>query len=216
MRVRFDSFILDTERKVLARGGAPVHLTPRAFRLLALLVAERPRAVGKRELIDTIWTGSIVEESSLKSLVLEIRTAIEERGGSPDVIRTVYGHGYAFESEAVEDGSSMAPEARVRVEVQGRVVLLPEGIHQIGRLPTCAVFIDASSVSRIHARLHVGRDTLLIEDAGSKNGTFVSGNRITAGVPLPALSRVRCGDVEITIEKVGENASETETIDPAP
>jgi DNA-binding winged helix-turn-helix (wHTH) protein len=215
MRVRFDSFILDTERKVLTRGGAPVHLTPRAFRLLALLVAERPRAVSKRELIDTLWAGSIVEESSLKSLVLEIRTAIEERGGSPDVIRTVYGHGYAFEGMAVDDESPGSAEARVRVAVQTRVVLLPEGIHQIGRLPNCAVFIDATSVSRIHARLHVGRDTLLIEDAGSKNGTFVSGERINTGVPLPAHSRVRCGDVDITIEKVGESASDTETIDPA-
>ncbi|HEX3582812.1 MAG TPA: winged helix-turn-helix domain-containing protein [Thermoanaerobaculia bacterium] len=212
MRVRFDHFVLDTDRKVVTRGGAIVHLTPRAFRLLALLVAERPRAVGKRELLDTIWSGSIVEESSLKSLVLEIRTALEERGGSPDAIRTVYGHGYAFDGETAEEATDAPPEARVRVEVQARVVLLPEGIHQIGRLSTCAVFVDASSVSRVHARLHVGRDTAFLEDAGSKNGTFVSGEKITGGVPLPARSRVRCGDVELTIERIGA-AQETETID---
>ena len=214
MRVRFDQFVLDTERKALTRGGTAVHLTPRAFRLLELLVAQRPRAVGKRELIDTIWSGSIVEESSLKSLVLEIRTAIQERGGSADVIRTVYGHGYAFDAETAEETAGVSPEARVRVEVQARVVLLPEGIHQIGRLPSCAVFIDAASVSRLHARLHVGRDTAFIEDAGSKNGTFVSGEKIAGGVPLRACSRVRCGDVDLTIEKLGEAASETETIDP--
>jgi DNA-binding winged helix-turn-helix (wHTH) protein len=212
MRVRFDRFILDTERKVLTRGGAAVHLTPRAFRLLTLLVSERPRAVGKRELLDTILSGSIVEESSLKSLVLEIRTAIEERGGSSDVIRTVYGHGYAFEGDAVDEASGASAEACVRVEVQTRVVLLPEGIHQIGRLPSCAVFIDAASVSRIHARLHVGRDTVLIEDAGSKNGTFVSGERITTGVPLQARSRVRCGDIDLTIEKISAVAPETATL----
>ena len=173
MRVRFDQFVLDSDRKVLTRGGAPVHLTPRAFRLLALLVAERPRAVGKRELLDTIWSGNIVEESSLKSLVLEIRTALEQRGGSPDVIRTVYGHGYAFDADTVEEPAGGSPEARIRVEVQTRTILLPEGTHEIGRLPSCAVFIDAPSVSRVHARLHVSRDTLLIEDAGSKNGTFI-------------------------------------------
>jgi len=215
MRVRFDSFVLDTDRKVLMRGGAAVHLTPRAFRLLAILVAERPRAVSKRELLDTVWSGNVVEESSLKSLVLEIRTAIEERGGSPDVIRTVYGHGYAFDAETVEEPAAPRSEAPVRVVVQGRAILLPVGTHEIGRLPSCAIFIDMPSVSRIHARLYVGRDTLLIEDAGSKNGTLISGKRIAAGVPLKGSTRVRCGDVEITIEKVTETASETETIDPA-
>lgn len=214
MRVQFDGFILDSERKVLSRGGAPVRLSPRAFRLLSFLVAERPRAVSKRELIDSIWAGSVVEESNLKSLVLEIRTAIEERGGKPSVIRTVYGHGYAFEGEEVEETAAAAKEARVRVAVQERIILLPEGIHDIGRLPNCPIFIDATSVSRVHARLHVGRDTLLVEDNGSKNGTFVSGIRIITPVPLPARARVRCGDVDLLVDRIGATSIETATIDP--
>lgn len=213
MRVRFDGFILDTERKVLSRGGRAVHLTPRALRLLSFLVAERPRAVSKRELLDAIWAGNIVEESNLKALVLEIRAAIEDRGGKPDVIRTVYGHGYAFEGEALEEAASGAGEPRVRIEVLGRTLMLPEGIHEIGRLPSCAIFIDAASVSRIHARLHVGRDTLLIEDNGSKNGTFVSGERITTPMPLPPSARVRCGDVELLVVRIGATDAETATID---
>ncbi|MEO8379790.1 MAG: winged helix-turn-helix domain-containing protein, partial [Acidobacteriota bacterium] len=214
MRIGFDNFILDTERKVLERGGTAIHLTPRAFRLLSFLIAERPRAVSKRELMDNVWGESIVEESSLKSLVLEIRTAIERRGGRPEVIRTVFAHGYAFEGEAVE----APPQARgapcIRVEVLGRVLLLPEGVHQIGRLPECAVFIDAASVSRIHARLHVGRNTLMIEDAGSKNGTFAAGQRITGSMPLQAHSRIRCGDVDVTIERFGSTPADTATVEP--
>ena len=164
MRVRFDGFILDTDRKELSRGGVPVRLAPRAFSLLSYLVAQRPRAVSKRDLVDHIWSGNVVEEANLKALVLDIRKALEERGGRPEVIRTVYGHGYAFACPAVEE-EAIGSTPRVRVEVQQRVILLPEGIHEIGRDPGCAVFIDASSVSRFMpgctsaARLFCSRTT---------------------------------------------------------
>ncbi|HEX8618029.1 MAG TPA: winged helix-turn-helix domain-containing protein [Thermoanaerobaculia bacterium] len=212
MRVRFDGFILDTDRKDLSRGGAAVRLTPRAFRLLSFLVAERPRAISKRDLLDHIWSGQIVEEANLKTLVLEIRTALEERGGTAKAIRTVYGFGYAFGSEAVDDTAVSAQERLVRVTVQERIISLPEGIHEIGRNANCAVFIDAASVSRVHARLHVGRETLVIEDNKSKNGTFVAGRRIAVPLQLARESQVRCGDVELTVERMSGEPADTATI----
>jgi len=213
MRVRFDGFVLDTDRKELSRGGVPVRLAPRAFSLLSYLAAQRPRAVSKRDLLDHIWSGNAVEEANLKALVLDIRKALEERGGRPEVIRTVYGHGYAFEGTAVEEEAAGATAPRVRVEVQQRVILLAEGIHEIGRDAGCAVFIDASSVSRVHARLHVGQETLLLEDNGSKNGTFVSGTRIVRAIALPSAARVRCGDAELFIVRVGGDISATATLE---
>ncbi len=214
MRVRFDGFILDTDRQELARGGSPVRLSPRAFRMLAFLVENRPRAVSKRDLLDHIWSGSIVEEANLKTLVLEIRQAVAERGGTADPIRTVYGYGYAFAGEAVAE-TVVASEPLVRVEVQQRVILLPEGVHEIGRNPGCAVFLDATSVSRVHARLHVGRATLLLEDNGSKNGTFIGGVRLATPVPLPKRVHIRCGDVDLLIDRIGGASVETATVDPA-
>ncbi|HYH08515.1 MAG TPA: winged helix-turn-helix domain-containing protein [Thermoanaerobaculia bacterium] len=213
MRVRFDGFVLDTDRKELSRGGAPVRLAPRAFSLLSYLVAQRPRAVSKRDLVDHIWSGNAVEEANLKALVLDIRKALEERGGRAEVIRTVYGHGYAFAGTAVEEEAAGGTAPRVRVEVQQRVILLPDGIHEIGRDPGCAVFIDASSVSRVHARLHVKQETLLLEDNGSKNGTFVSGTRIVHTVALPPAASVRCGDADLRIARVGGEISATATLE---
>jgi DNA-binding winged helix-turn-helix (wHTH) protein len=211
VRVRFDNFVLDTERKELTRGGTAVRLAPRAFRLLAHLIAERPRAVSKRDLLDHVWAGNIVEEANLKTLVLEIRSALEERGGSAEAIRTVYGYGYAFAGEAVED-VPLTSEPLVRVELPERSIVLAAGIHEIGRRPGCAIFIDAASVSRLHARLHVGRDTLLLEDMASKNGTFVAGERIALATPLPARTTVKIGDVSVTIERIGAHLAETETL----
>jgi DNA-binding winged helix-turn-helix (wHTH) protein len=215
MRIRFDNFVLDTERKELIRGRTPVRLSPRAFRLLAHLAAERPRAISKRDLLDHIWAGNVVEEANLKTLVLEIRKALKDRGadaGIAEAIRTVYGYGYAFAGEAVEE-TAPASELRVRVEVQQRVILLPAGIHEIGRSSSCTVFIDAASVSRVHARLHAGAETLLLDDNGSKNGTFVAGRRITAATTLPPAARVRCGDVELLISRIGGDVAETATVD---
>jgi DNA-binding winged helix-turn-helix (wHTH) protein len=212
MRIRFDNFVLDTERKELIRGREPVRLSPRAFRLLSYLAAARPRAVSKRDLLDHIWAGNVVEEANLKTLVLEIRKALNDRGAVADAIRTVYGYGYAFAGEAVEE-SAPASEQRVRVEVQQRVILLPVGIHEIGRSSSCAVFIDAASVSRVHALLHVGPETLLLEDNSSKNGTFVSGKRLAAPTALPFAARVRCGDVELLITRIAGELADTATVD---
>ncbi|MBV9494840.1 MAG: winged helix-turn-helix domain-containing protein [Acidobacteria bacterium] len=212
MRVRFDGFILDTSQMDLRRGGAPVRLAPRAFRLLAFLLAQRPRAVSKRDLVDHIWSGNVVEEANLKTLVAEIRSALEERGGRPEVIRTVYGFGYAFGGEAVEESGPAVQEPLIRVDVQDRVILLTEGRHDIGRLSGCSVFIDAASVSRVHARMHVTRETLLLEDNHSKNGTFLGGARITGATPLPSGSRFRCGDVELVVERIRGAFTETATL----
>src|SRR5262249_10252530 len=96
-----------------------------------------------------------------------------------------------------------------------RVILLAEGIHEIGRRPGCAVFIDAASVSRVHARLRVGRDTLMLEDNGSKNGTFISGERITAAIPLGRSTRVVCGDISIVVVRIGDGIADTATVDPS-
>lgn len=207
-RVHFESFCLDSDRRVLERGGDPVHLTPRAFRVLEFLVAQRPKAVSKRDLLDHVWSGLIVEEANLKTLVREIRTALEERGGRADLIRTVFAFGYAFTGE-VDESAGEAPLLVVRWE--GTSVTLPAGGHLIGRRPDCAVLIDAPSVSRVHARLDVGPAFLRVEDLRSKNGTFVEGVRITGTSDLLPRCTLRVGEVELRVARLDSGDAETET-----
>jgi DNA-binding winged helix-turn-helix (wHTH) protein len=47
MRVLCGDWTLDTQTRQLVRSGAAVHVSPKAFDLLALLVRERPRAISK-------------------------------------------------------------------------------------------------------------------------------------------------------------------------
>ncbi|HWW61567.1 MAG TPA: FHA domain-containing protein [Thermoanaerobaculia bacterium] len=213
VRFLFDRFCLDSEQKLLTRGDEPVRLTPRAFRLLEYLLRQQPKAVSKRELLDHVWAGAIVEEANLKTLVLEIRSALEERGGRADVIRTAYGFGYAFHGSVHTEDTSV-PIPLVELRWPDGSVRLPAGLHLIGRGATCAVRIDASSVSREHARLAVSRDDLVLTDLGSKNGTFVRATRITAPTHLFDDSRITIGQVVVDVSRIGTDRS-TETVDGA-
>lgn len=212
-RFCFDRFCLDSEQKLLDRGDEPVHLTPRAFRLLELLVSEAPRAISKRELLDRVWGGAIVEEANLKTLVLEIRGALEERGGRPESIRTVFGFGYAF-AGAVRIEDEQAPVALIQLRWAGGTIRLPAGAHLIGRASGCTVIIDEPSVSREHARLSVSRDAIQLTDLGSKNGTFVGSARITEPVDLLDTCKVTIGTVAVEISRLGTEHS-TETVNSA-
>ncbi len=60
----------------------------------------------------------------------------------------------------------------------GKTWLLPEGTTRIGRHPQSDIFLDDITVSRHHCRIHVQGDTVLLEDAGSTNGTYVNESRV--------------------------------------
>jgi hypothetical protein len=56
---RFGDYVLDIERRELRRGAEPVALEPQVFDLLVYLVRNRGRVVGKDDLIEGVWGGSI-------------------------------------------------------------------------------------------------------------------------------------------------------------
>ena len=76
--MRFGPFSIDPQRRQLLRERVPVHLTPKAFDLVCLLVAEAPRVVGKHELHDRLWLGTFVSDSSLTGLIKELRRALQD------------------------------------------------------------------------------------------------------------------------------------------
>ena len=62
--------------------------------------------------------------------------------------------------------------------LQGAHWHLGEGEHEAGRHAEATVFLDDITVSRHHAAFHVGEGSLLLEDLGSTNGTYVNGERV--------------------------------------
>jgi pSer/pThr/pTyr-binding forkhead associated (FHA) protein len=70
----------------------------------------------------------------------------------------------------------------------------------IGRDSGCAIRIDADSISRHHARISVAGPDVSIEDLGSKNGTWVAGERISGCVQLTDGTSFRLGSETVRLE----------------
>ena len=220
MKSRFLGYVLDTDARSLARDATAVHLTPKAFDVLALLMSERPRAIPKAELLDRVWPGTFVTDASLARTIHEIRAAIGD-GPEGSAIRTVHGHGYAFVATVQEE--PVAPNGAVDSQaghqalawlVSGpRSVPLIEGTHVAGRDPSAGIPVESAQASWHHARLIVSADSLTIEDLHSKNGTRVNGIRLTSPAPLCDGDEVVLGTVRFVC-LVGERPVKTATGEP--
>ncbi len=66
----------------------------------------------------------------------------------------------------------------------GKRILVDQPELTIGRDETCDVVIPERQVSRRHARIRLEGDGYLLEDLGSKNGTFVNGHELIGSHPL--------------------------------
>jgi DNA-binding winged helix-turn-helix (wHTH) protein len=66
----------------------------------------------------------------------------------------------------------------------------------IGRDPSCDIIINDRQVSRYHTRLERRSDGILIEDLGSKNGTYVNGKRLEDPVRLEEFDLVQVALVQ--------------------
>lgn len=210
--VSFGPFTLDFDCRQLVVGPErqPVHLSPKAYELLHILVEARPKAFSKDELHERLWPSTFVSEATLASLVGDLREALSEPGRGARFIRTVHGFGYAFSGEAREVGALVVEPARQWIIWNGRESPLADGEYLIGRDPDVAFPLASPSVSRHHARLVVAGDVTTIEDLGSKNRTYVGGQPITSPTPLADGDRIRIGAFELTFRTLTAMGS-TET-----
>ena len=200
VRLRFADFELDAGARRLTRGTGDVHLSPKAFELLTVLVDRRPNAVSKQELQDRLWPATFVAESNLPALVNELRTSLADSAQRPRFVRTVPRFGYAF---CADVSSADSTETRGDglgcwlILKSGRIELT-EGENVVGRDPRAQAWIDLPSVSRRHARIVIGGGEARLEDLGSKNGTCVRGQRIDSPVLLQDRDPIIFGAIQAT------------------
>ena len=197
MVARFGVFSFDSERRQLTRERDEIHLTPKAFDLLTLLIAEAPRVVPKAELHERLWTGTFVSDATLVGLVKELRRALDDHDASTPIIRTSHGVGYAF-AAPLEPPAAARSETSRWIVAGDRRIALQKGENLIGRDPAAAICLDVAGVSRRHARIVVDQDGALLEDLGSRNGTSVGGELLTHPVRLRDGDRVCFGPMIAT------------------
>ena len=109
----FDGFELDTERFELRRGGGAVPVEPLVFDLLVTL-AERPGEILSRDaLIDAVWKGRIVSDSTISTAIKSARKALGDSGADQSRIRTVRGRGVQFVATLSDQAQPVAAAASV-------------------------------------------------------------------------------------------------------
>jgi DNA-binding winged helix-turn-helix (wHTH) protein len=196
VRVAFGDCEFDPVGHVLRRHGRSIALSPRAFRLLELLLDRRPEVISKADLLEHLWPGTFVSDASLHNLVTELRAAIGDTPEASRFIRTVPRVGYGFHGDAHEAAThvSSTPVA-AHVISKRREWPLFEGPNLVGRDHDCAISVDSPSVSRRHARIVIAAGNATIEDLGSKNGTYVNGERVKDVMPVPDGSQMQIGSV---------------------
>ena len=79
---------------------------------------------------------------------------------------------------------------------------LGDGRHTVGRDPNADIYLDSTSVSRRHASIRIADGQAMLEDLGSKNGTFVGKRRIDSITALADGDRIRIGSIELTFRVV--------------
>jgi DNA-binding winged helix-turn-helix (wHTH) protein len=210
---RFEPFTLDSRTRRLIRDGQEVHLSPKAFDLLLSLVENRSRAMSKADLLKHLWPSTFVLETNLAGLIAEVRRALGDVADDPQFVRTMHRFGYWFiGSVHGRDGGEepVRSAARYWLIWETRQVPLTEGDNILGRAPDAAVWIDALGVSRHHARIIVEGGDATVEDLGSKNGTYVGAERVTAPCRLADGDQIRLGSVVITF-RIPPPVGSTET-----
>ena len=96
-------------RSRLSRG---IGIQPQVFDLLEYLIRNRGRVVSKDDMLNAVWGGRIVSESTLATRINAARGAIGDDGESQHLIRTLLRKGIRFVGEVREaEDEPQAPRA---------------------------------------------------------------------------------------------------------
>jgi TolB-like protein len=117
MKFNFEDHILDTALRELRRGGELVAMQPQVFDLLVHLLDHRDHVVSRDDLIELVWSGRIVSDSTLDSRINAARNAIGDNGKDQKLIRTIPRKGLRFVGAVNGHPDSDQPAAAPREDI---------------------------------------------------------------------------------------------------
>lgn len=144
MLLVFEDCVLDLDRRELLRASRAVPTAPQVFDLLAYLAKCRERVVSRDELVDAVWAGRIVSESTLASHINAVRKAVGDSGQQQRVIRTIARKGFRFAADLQERKSP--GENSVPATAAAGAMQLPAPAPALPAKPSIAVlpFVNLS------------------------------------------------------------------------
>ncbi len=139
MQFFFEDYELDADRRELTRGAERIALEPQVFDLLVYLVQNGDRVVSKDELIERVWDGRNVSDSTLTSRITAVRKAVGDSGDEQRLIRTMSRKGIRFVG-AVSDKPLATAGGRVATQTTANITAASaERTLAMSDLPSIAV-----------------------------------------------------------------------------
>jgi hypothetical protein len=155
--------------------------------LVHLAVAAGTMA-SRQRLIDAVWQTEFVSDHALTQVIAELRAALGDDARNPAYIENVPRRGYRVVATVTPVAALVPPvrDAALPFKLQSADGdhSLVQGPNVIGRTGDADICIDRTEVSRCHARIVVQGTTATLEDLGSKNGTYLNGERLQHPTPL--------------------------------
>lgn len=103
-RIRLGAVEIDFARQRATRDGAVLHLTPKEFAMLRLLVEAEGEAVSRERFLDVVWGyGAFPTTRTVDNHIAGLRAKLEPNPAEPRFLATVHGVGYRLEIAVAPD-----------------------------------------------------------------------------------------------------------------
>ena len=111
MEFHFANCTIDPDRHAFFRDGSPVHIEPQVFELLLTLIRQEGRLVTKEELIETVWRGLNVSDSTISARINSARKAVGDTGQTQQIIKTIHGRGFKLLAKVTNNSTHTTAES---------------------------------------------------------------------------------------------------------
>ncbi len=137
----FGDFELDTTNYELRASGASIPIEPKAFDVLAYLLAHHDQTVMKEELLEQVWPNLSVSDSTLSSSISSVRRAIGDRDHKNRLIQTVYRRGYRFVATVTRYDDRATRHRRLPIDTRDHMdaLIVPQSDESLARPPTTSL-----------------------------------------------------------------------------
>ncbi len=99
---RAGEVFIDTLKHLVEKDGKPIHLTPKEFDLLLLLIKNSDRVLTHKQILAAVWGAAHTQDVQyLRVLIGQLRQKIESDPADPTLILTESGIGYRFNGEKI-------------------------------------------------------------------------------------------------------------------
>ncbi|MEX0329179.1 MAG: winged helix-turn-helix domain-containing protein [Ruegeria sp.] len=147
MRYEFADCVLDADRHELLRGGQTVPVEPQVFDLLELLAQSPGKLVTRDEVIERVWNGRFVSDSTISARIAAARKAVGDDGKAQRIIRTIVRRGLQLAVSVSTDGDTAITDSKRNQQLR----FAPGGD---GRVVPYTVFGDGPPLLRIGSVIH--------------------------------------------------------------